>query len=276
MECESTFRGSHISFLDLPPQSRFCRPPAPSDKKHIVGIAIGQAQNHLSNEERIQTGIPGLDPLIQGGLTPGDFVLLVGGIGTGKTILSSEFAHNGAKDFNQSSVYATFEEDAMSLRRNMLKLGMDFEALEKAKKARLLDLEALEGRGMGSNIDTILSAIDEVKAKRLVVDSLTAFLSGATGKFDYSFLMHLIYKTLKREKITTIVTVSRFDQQTEYSLGLEEFVADGVFYMENYLADNMELKTRFMVRKLRGTEHSRKYHTVVFSSKGIEILPYTV
>ena len=46
--------------------------------------------------------------------------------------------------------------------------------------------------------------------------------------------------------------------------------------MENYLANNMELKTRFMVRKLRGTEHSRKYHTVVFSAKGVEILPYTV
>ena len=230
----------------------------------------------MAGEDRIATGVSGLDPLIQGGLTPGDFVLLVGGIGTGKTILSSEFAYNGTKDLSQNSVYATFEEDAPSLKRNMLKFGMDFESLEKLKKTRVLDLEALEGRGMGSNIDTILSAIDEVKAKRLVIDSLTAFLSGATGKFDYSFLMHLIYKTLKREKITTIVTVSKFEKQTEYALGLEEFVADGVFYMENYLADNMELKTRFMVRKLRGTEYSRKYHTVVFGAKGIEILPYTV
>ena len=226
--------------------------------------------------ERVQTGVPGLDSLIQGGLTPGDFVLLVGGIGTGKTILSSEFAFNGVTMFNQPIVYATFEEDASSLKKNMSKFGMDFDKLEKEKKARILDLEALEGRGMGSNIDTILSAIDEIKGQRLVIDSLTAFLSGATGKFDYSFLMHLIYKTLKREKITTIVTVSKFDKASEFSTGLEEFVADGVFYMENYLADNMELKTRFMVRKLRGTEHSRKYHTVVFSSKGVEILPYTI
>ena len=230
----------------------------------------------MSSENRVPTGVPGLDSLIQGGLQPGDFVLLVGGIGTGKTILSSEFAYAGAKDLNQPSVYATFEEDIASLRRNMLKFDIDFQALEKAKKVKLLDLEALEGRGMGSNIETILSAIDEVKAKRLVVDSLTAFLSGATGKFDYSFLMHLIYKTLKREGITTLMTVSKFQNQNEYALGLEEFVADGVFHIENYLSENMELKTRFMVRKLRGTEHSRKYHTVVFSHKGVEILPYTV
>ena len=256
---------------------RFRLPPNRSGGEKAYSMGMRRpAQLTLPSDDRIPTGIPGLDPLIQGGLTPGDFVLLVGGIGTGKTILSSEFAHAGSKDLGQNSVYATFEEDAISLRRNMAKFGMDFDELEKARKTRLIDLEALEGRGMGSNIDTILAAIDEVKAKRLVIDSLTAFLSGATGKFDYSFLMHLIYKTLKREKITTIVTVSKFEKQTDYALGLEEFVADGVFYMENYLADNMELKTRFMVRKLRGTEHSRKYHTVVFSSKGVEILPYTV
>ena len=228
------------------------------------------------NEERVPTGIPGLDGLIQGGLQAGDFILLVGGIGTGKTIFSSEFAYQGALTLGQPSVYATFEEDIASLRRNMAKFGMDYHAMETQKKVRLLDLEALEGRGMGSNLETILSAIDEVKAKRLVIDSLTAFLSGTAGKFDYSFLMHLIYKTLKREKITTIMTVSKFNAPSEYSQGLEEFVADGVFEIENYLADNMELKTRFMVKKLRGAEHSRKYHTVVFSSKGIEILPYTV
>ena len=226
--------------------------------------------------DRIQTGIPGLDGLIQGGLQAGDFVLLVGGIGTGKTIFSSQFAYQGALSMNQPAVYATFEEDVASLRKNLMKFGVDFQALESQKKVRLLDLEALEGRGMGSNLETILSAIDEVKAKRLVIDSLTAFLSGTTGKFDYSFLMHLIYKTLKREKITTIMTVSQFNTPNEYSQGLEQFVADGVFEIENYLADNMELKTRFMVRKLRGAEHSRKYHTVVFSTRGVEILPYTV
>jgi circadian clock protein KaiC len=227
-------------------------------------------------EERIPTGIPGLDGLIQGGLQSGDFVLLVGGIGTGKTILSSEFAYQGALTLGQPAVYATFEEDVASLRRNMLKFGINFQTLEEQRKVRLLDLEALEGRGMGSNLETILTAIDEVKAKRLVIDSLTAFLSGTSGKFDYSFLMHLIYKSLKRERITTIMTVSHFNMPNEYSQGLEQFVADGVFEIENYLANDMELKTRFMVRKLRGAEHSRKYHTVVFSSKGIEILPYTV
>jgi circadian clock protein KaiC len=225
--------------------------------------------------KRLPTGIPGLDGLIEGGLQEGDFVLLVGGVGAGKTIFSSQFIYNGAKKFNQPGAYVTFEEDISSLKRNMLRFGMDFEPLIKEDKVRLLDLEALEGRGMGSNIETILATVDEIHAKRLVVDSLTAFLSGAAGKFDYSFLMHLIYKTLKRQGVTTIMTVSKFEKQNEYVTGLEEFVADGSFYLENYVAENAEIKTRFLIKKLRGTDHSRKYHTVVFSSEGLEILPYT-
>jgi circadian clock protein KaiC len=224
--------------------------------------------------ERIPTRVVGLDPLIQGGLQQGDFVLLVGGIGTGKTIFSSQFVYNSAKLDGEPAVYATFEEDISSLKRNMKLFGMDFEPLEKEKKVKLLDLESLEGRGMGSNIETLLGALDDIGAKRLVVDSLTAFLSGAKEKFDYSFLMHLVYKTLKRERITTLMTVSKFQADMPMNSGIEEFVADGIFQLENYIGKNMELRTRFLIRKLRGTEHSRKYHTVAFTPTGLNILPY--
>src|SRR5712691_9076050 len=170
---------------------------------------------------RSATGIPGLDPLIQGGLQSGDFILLVGYLGPGKTIFSSEFVYNSAKRLGDAAVFATFEEDVGSLKRNMLRFGMDFEALEKEKKVKIIDLDALQGRGMGSNIETLLAALDTLKARRLVVDSLTAFLSSAQEKFDYSFLMHLVYKTLKREGITTLMTVSRSAVPT-LEVGVEE------------------------------------------------------
>jgi circadian clock protein KaiC len=227
-------------------------------------------------EVRLKTGIPGLDPLIQGGLQEGDFILLLGDLGTGKTVFSCQFVYNAAKMFNEKAVFATFEEDTKSLKRNMLRFGMDFDALEKEGKVKVLDLEALEGRGMGSNIEALLKALDDLRAKRLVIDSLTAFMSGTEAKFDYSFLMHLIYKTLKREGVTTLVTVSR-SQGTAVvpEVGVEEFVADGIFELKNYISRDYEMKTQFLVRKLRGTEHSRKFHSVLFTPRGVDILPYT-
>jgi len=56
---------------------------------------------------------------------------------------------------------------------------------------------------------------------------------------------------------------------------VEEFVADGIFELRNYISRDVEIKTQFLIRKLRGTEHSRKFHSVLFSPHGVEILPYT-
>jgi circadian clock protein KaiC len=227
-------------------------------------------------EIRLKTGIPGLDPLIQGGLQKGDFILLLGDLGTGKTVFSSQFVYNSAKLYNETAVFATFEEDIKSLKRNMLRFGMDLNALEKEGKIKVLDLEALEGRGMGSNIEALLKALDDIGARRLVVDSMTAFMSGAEQKFDYSFLMHLIYKTLKREGVTTLMTVSKPQGSgVAPEMGVEEFVADGIFELRNYISRDVEIKTQFLIRKMRGTEHSRKFHSVLFTPHGMEILPYT-
>ena len=230
----------------------------------------------VTTEIRLKTGIPGLDPLIQGGLQKGDFILLLGDLGTGKTVFSSQFVYNSAKLYNETAVFATFEEDIKSLKRNMMRFGMDLGALEKEGKVKVLDLEALEGRGMGSNIEALLKALDDIGARRLVVDSLTAFMSGAEQKFDYSFLMHLIYKTLKREGVTTLMTVSRPQGSgVAPEMGVEEFVADGIFELRNYISRDVEIKTQFLIRKMRGTEHSRKFHSVLFTPHGMEILPYT-
>ena len=138
-------------------------------------------------------------------------MLLSGGVGAGKTTFSCQFAYNGAMFMDEPAVFATFEEDSESLKRNMGHFGMDLDSLEKSGKIRVLDLEILEGQGLGANMEVLLSALDKIHGKRLVVDSLTAFLTGAKDKFDYRFLMHLIYKTLKREGVMTMMTLSRFD-----------------------------------------------------------------
>ena len=53
-------------------------------------------------------------------------------------------------------------------------------------------------------------------------------------------------------------------------LGCGEFVADGIFELKNYVSQHMELKTRFIVRKRRGTDHSRSimaFHSLRLASR---------
>lgn len=222
---------------------------------------------------RVPTGIDGLDELIEGGFFKGDVILVAGGTGSGKTIFSTQFIYNGAIQHGENGVYATFEEDAKALRRNMLKFDFDLERLEQKGTIKLIDLEALKDEGLSTNIDFILGTLEEINGKRLVIDSLTAFLTACPEKFEYRMLMHLIYRMLKTRDITTIMTCSVPTGTETLGLGIEEFVADSVLLLENVI-DSLELKTRFLIRKMRGTDHSRKYHNVIVTNRGLQIVPF--
>ena len=225
--------------------------------------------------ERVSTGIDGLDALIEGGFPRGDVILVSGGSGSGKTIFSTQFIHNGAAQYGEKGVYATFEEDSKTLKRNMLRFGFDLGKLEKEGAIKVVDLETLKGGGLSANIEYILGTLNEIEGKRLVIDSLTAFLSACTEKLEYRLLMHLIYRMLKTRSVTTIMTCSVPRGAETLGLGIEEFIADSLLFLENSI-DDLELKTRFMIQKMRGTDHSKKYHNVIITNKGLQIVPFTI
>lgn len=223
---------------------------------------------------RAKSGIPGLDGLIEGGFPRGDTLLLAGGTGCGKTIFSTQFIYNGAVHYGEKGLYATFEEEAKTLKRNMLRFGFDFEELERKGMIRLIDLEALRGSGLSANIEFILSELKDLGGKRLVIDSLTAFLIACEEKFEYRTIMHVFYRRLKTLGCTAILTCSVPTGYGSLGLGIEEFVADSVITMENII-EGKELKTRFLIRKMRGTNHSKRYHDTIITGEGIKIVPFT-
>jgi len=234
----------------------------------------GELKEMLAMVERVESGTPGLDELVEGGFIKGDTILLAGGTGSGKTIFATQFIYNGAIQHGERGVYATFEEDAKTLKRNMLKFGFDLEGLEHKGLVRVVDLEALKGGGLSANIEFIMSELKGIGAKRLVIDSLTAFLTACKERFEYRTLMHVFYRMLKAQGITTIMTCSMPTGAKTLGLGIEEFIADSVLALEN-VTEGIELKTRFLIRKMRGTEHSKKYHNVMISREGLKIVPFT-
>lgn len=225
--------------------------------------------------ERVPTGVAGLDTLIEGGFLRGDFILVAGKSGSGKTIFSTQFIYDGAVHCGEKGIYASFEEDAKTLKRNMLKFGFDLDKLEKEGMIKVIDLEALQSEGLSANLDYILKMMDEFNAKRLVIDSLTAFLSGCSEKFEYRAFMHLIYRMLKMHDYTTVMTCSIPTGVDRLGLGIEEFIADSLMLFENEV-DGLELKTRLVIRKMRGTNHSKKLHNVIVSNKGLQIVPFAI
>ena len=216
----------------------------------------------MNNPGRIPTGIEGLDAMTEGGFIRGDMHLVAGAPGTGKTVFASTFAYN-ATTLKEKVVYATFEESAEYLVRNMKKLGIDLAAAEKAGYLKVIDLDALKGKELENNIQLLLSAAKDTKSSILIIDSLTALLPATESKFELRAFMKSVYKTLKNEGITTLMTIS---QTPGGGFGTEGFVADSVTLLEN-VVDKDQFKTRLIILKMRGTEHSKRYHSVSLSPK---------
>jgi circadian clock protein KaiC len=212
----------------------------------------------MARSERIPTGIAGLDNIIQGGLMRGDVHLLTGGPGTGKTILASRFVYNAIRNSGETAVYATFEESTDFFKRNLTRLGTDFAPLESEGKIKIIDLEILRGKGLESNLAYILEIVAKAKATILVIDSLTALLLACETQFEQRTFMKTVYKSFKDKGVTTLMTVSLNE---DGRIGPEGFLSDSVMFLENWIDQN-QFKTRFLIQKMRGTDHSRRYHSL--------------
>ena len=188
----------------------------------------------------------------------GDVHLITGGPGTGKTILASRFVFNAAKNLGERIVYATFEESSEFFKKNLAKLGTDFSSFEKEGKVKIIDLEILRGKGLESNISYVIELVTKARASILVIDSLTALLLACETQFEQRTFMKTVYKSLKARDVTTVMTVS-LDEDGR--IGSEGFLSDSVMFLENWV-DKNQYKTRFLIQKMRGTDHSRRYHSL--------------
>ena len=129
--------------------------------------------------ERTATGIEGLDRILEGGFPKGSVILLSGGSGTLKTILATQFIYNGGKQFKEPGVFVTVEESAKNIGWNIESFGWDIKSLEDKNLMKIYRLKLTPERDIKAQIDEELKMISElvqkIGAKRLVIDSTTAF-----------------------------------------------------------------------------------------------------
>ena len=233
--------------------------------------------------ERVKTGIPGFDELVNGGIPKRNVVLLSGGPGTGKTIFGMQYLWNGLQ-MGEPGVYVALEEHPVQVRVNMKNFGWDVKPYE--EKGMFAVVDAFTG-GIGEAakreqyvvrdpdnveelVDVLRQAIRDVKAERVVVDSVsTLYLTKPS--VARSIVMQL--KKVLSGTGTTSILVSQVSV-TERGFGGPgvEHAADGIVRLDLDEIDG-ELVRTIIIWKMRGTKHSMKRHLFDITDKGIVIYP---
>src|ERR1019366_2270035 len=79
------------------------------------------------------TGIAGFDEITGGGLPRGRTTLLVGGPGSGKTVLALQFLVHGAQDCKEPGIFVAFEETSKRIVANAESFGWKLAELRRKK-----------------------------------------------------------------------------------------------------------------------------------------------
>jgi len=226
-------------------------------------------------EDRAPTGIQGFDNLVEGGFPRGDLILLAGHPGSGKTMFSSQFLFTGATKYVEPGIYASFAENRESFLRNMLKANMDFEPLEEKGLFKFIDFVTVKEQAIDSALATVMSEIDALSARRLVIDSFSAMAQAFSERIDARIVLHTVLGRMTRlSKVTTLLIAEKSLGSKSLGGGMEEFVSDAVLVLTHSL-ERGHLRRHLDVVKMRGTSFTTRARlNYDITDHGIVIYPY--
>lgn len=237
-------------------------------------------QAPLRGVQKIRTLIEGFDDISHGGLPTSRTTLMSGTSGTGKTLFSVQFLYNGIQNFNDPGVFVTFEESPADIIKNAESLGWDLQQLIDDGKLFILDAspdpdgqEIVGNFDLSALIERIQYAIRKYKAKRVVIDSITAVFQQYDAASVVRREIFRLVARLKQIGVTTVMTTERVEEYGPIArFGVEEFVSDNVVVVRNVLEGERRRRT-IEILKLRGTTHMKGEYPFTMTNDGINIFP---
>jgi circadian clock protein KaiC len=226
---------------------------------------------HTVSSERISSGVPDLDEMLEGkGYFRGSSILVTGTAGSGKTTLAASFVDAACRR-GERCLYIDFEESRDQVARNMNSVGID---LDPWSKKGLLTHEAWRPTqfGMEMHLLRIHKLIEKVQPHCVVIDPITNLMNGSTDKEVYSMLMRLL-DFLKVAGITAIF-ISLTSGGTELertTVGISSLTDTWILLRDLEL--NGERNRCLYVLKSRGMAHSNQLREFVITGQGLRLLP---
>ena len=239
-------------------------------------------QKKKENSELIKTGIPGFDTILSEGIKKDSSVLVSGPPGSGKTIFGLQFICSGANEYDEPGVYISLSQSVDEIKNDCKSLGLDIEDLISKGKVLLIDLRPFKIKDEVVDRDDslykaeqipfehltrfILNSIKKIKAKRIVVDSISILGMQYSDKFHMRQGLQGMIQSLENFNVTSLL----ISENSENNIPSESFVTSGIIELDNQIINN-KMKRTIKITKLRGIKHSEQVHSLELGSNGLYI-----
>ncbi len=243
-------------------------------------------------KERISSGIEGLDKLLNGGYIKGRSMLIAGGPGTGKSIITWHFLFD-AIEKGESTILLSLDESSDMIIEDMKAFGWNPDtALAENKLTILSGTLRLVPTESGYDYliafehplfrekpftvprlaDLVRQKASETNASRIVVDGLGPLLEFAGNRFEIRQMVYGFMRELVSQDSTVLLTHEPRTLSGATNDEMPYFISDGVIKLDMVYATGDYIRTLRIV-KLRGANHVMKPVMFRIQNEGIVVYP---
>jgi circadian clock protein KaiC len=232
-------------------------------------------------EERIGTGVAGLDDILGTGLPANRLYLVEGDPGTGKTTLALQFLLEGRAQ-GETCLYVTLSETKGELEAVAKSHGWSLNGIT------LFELASLEERlnaqeqytvfhpadvELGETFKRICEQVDRIVPSRVVFDSLSEMRLLARDPLRYRRQILSLKQFFSGRQCTVLLLDDRTSQDTDLQL---QSIAHGVILLERVAVEYGGARRRLNVAKMRGLHFQEGLHDFTIKPGGLIVYPRLV
>ncbi|MFH0885359.1 MAG: ATPase domain-containing protein [Candidatus Micrarchaeota archaeon] len=221
--------------------------------------------------ERVPSGVPGLDEMICGGFVRNSTSLVRGGTGSGKTLFCLQYLYQGIKEYDEPGIFLSFAESESMIYQHGRLFSWDFEALAARNEFAVIRYQPHEivkiiDEGGGVIRDTF----ESMGAKRLVIDSLTAYEMLFENQYRANESVLSLLEILRKWNTTSLVTSEGAISPFKEGYGRLGFLSDGIINLY-YLRTKAHRRRALEIIKMRDTQHSDEMRGFSISRSGVRV-----
>lgn len=239
----------------------------------------GKSASSRIASPKAPTGITGLDEITGGGIPRGRTTLVVGGPGSGKTIMALQFLVNGARDMDEPGIFVAFEETSSRIVSNAESFNWKLPELRR-KKLFFLDAQPLPDIVQSGTFDlsgmlaALASKAKSMKARRIVFDALDIVLALLPDAAARRREIHRLHEWLLERGLTGVITSKAGANDAlahgDQSFGVMQFMVDCVVILNHSVVLGVSQRN-VRVQKYRGSPFNENESPFLIGEGGLEV-----
>jgi circadian clock protein KaiC len=219
--------------------------------------------------DRVSSGIPGLDTVLNGGFFSGGLYLIQGTPGTGKTTLANQICFNSVKNGDRALYVTLLAEYHARMVQYIGRMSFFDESKLPDQLSYISGFRVMRSEGLSALLTLIRREILTRKASILIVDGLAAAQRVATDDQAFNEFVHELQGIALAASCTVFLVASA--DRSNHSAS-EHTMVDGILELSDQ-AFGWASERTLQVTKIRGSGYLRGKHAYKITDDGIVVYP---